>query len=759
LVHLDLIAQIIVLLGTICHVVAGLRTEICEFIINTAALLVKLAMVTSLGPEREMEGYGADQEFILKSLPTSLYTALSKFDIGSKTTLHAACPSCNYTHDPCYDPVSVAASYPDRCLNQLPGVDGRSVCGTPLLELRNGQSRPLKPFLTTCFREYLVKLLANKEIERIVDSACDNALSLLKQGSEGPVDNPFTAEFLNTFEGPVPGQLFIDRGDKVRLAFVVHVDFFNPNGVSTHSNSDSIGLISLALLNLPTDIRYLPQNLFLAVIPGPREPKDHEICYYIRPIVDEFCVGWERGFHISQTASSPDNGRDVEIAMALSLNDLPAARKVSGAAGHTSHFICTRCKLFGRDNVHNIDCDQWALQDVAFLRQKAEEWRAAETKQQREMIYDEHHVRWSEFWRLPYWNPPRMLVVDVMHCILEGLVHYHCRRVLEIDADRASKKDPPPAAFSYPWMAYSRLVPERFQVNNSAELRHIGRIQQILTQPFQLGPDNDTETQTESLNEEKLLKRLLTTNKQPLKFVCYSLDLLDNATSQGKGTKKDFADLLVRWVCTNTAIINVNFHFDFQRRTQPLSSRTPNVKTCTRETIAYIQCVIRNTVTPSWIDSVPHNYGEASAGSIKAAEWHILATVYLPIALVTLWGDANGSPPAKTDYHFRALNHTMALFQAVNLVCRSAMNKERASKYLTFMKIWVSGLHDVYPHTRTHKPRPNIHAALHVSDFLNLYGPVMSWWCFPFERLIGVLQKVKSNDIVGGESNVLIILL
>jgi hypothetical protein len=190
-----------------------------------------------------------------------------------------------------------------------------------------------------------------------------------------------------------------------------------------------------------------------------------------------------------------------------------------------------------------------------------------------------------------------------------------------------------------------------------------------------------------------------------------------------------------------------------------LASRISNVKTCTRETIAYIQSVIRNTVTPSWINSVPHNYGEASAGSIKAAEWHILATVYLPIALVTLWGDADGSPPVKTDYHFRALNHTMALFQAVNLVCRSVMNKERASKYLAFMKIWVSGLHDIYPHTKMHKPRPNIHAALHVSDFLSLYGPVMSWWCFPFERLIGVLQKVKTNNIVGGESYAMIILL
>ena len=98
-------------------------------------------------------------------------------------------------------------------------------------------------------------------------------------------------------------------------------------------------------------------------------------------------------------------------------------------------------------------------------------------------------------------------------------------------------------------------------------------------------------------------------------------------TSQGEGMKKDFADFLVQWVCTNTTIIliiNLNFHFDFQRRTQPLASAgTPKIKLCTHETITYIQSVIQNTVTPSWINSVPHNYGEASAGSIKAAEWHI----------------------------------------------------------------------------------------------------------------------------------------
>ena len=333
------------------------------------------------------------------------------------------------------------------------------------------------------FREYLAKLLINKEIERIIDLACDNAFSSLNNG-EGLANSPFDAEFLRTFEGPVPGQLFIDRGDKVRLAFAIHVDFFKPNGVTTHSNSDSLGLISLALLNLPVDIRYLPENLFLAVIPGPREPREHEINYYLRPIINEFCIGWERGFHISHTASSPNNGRDVEIAIALSLNDMPAARKVSGTAGHTSHFLCTRCKLFGHENIHNINCQEWSLQDVAFLRQKAEEWRDAETTEQREKTYKDHHVRWSEFWRLPYWNPTRMLVVDAMHCLLEGLVHYHCRRVLEIDADQASKTNPPPAAFSYNWLPHNWLVPKEFQVNNDAECRQINKIQQALTLPY-----------------------------------------------------------------------------------------------------------------------------------------------------------------------------------------------------------------------------------------------------------------------------------
>ena len=44
-----------------------------------------------------------------------------------------------------------------------------------------------------------------------------------------------------------------------------------------------------------------------------------------------------------------------------------------------------------------------------------------------------------------------------------------------------------------------------------------------------------------------------------------------------------------------------------------------------------------------------------------------------------------------------------------------------------------------------------VFVAFHIYDFILLFGPIMAWWTFPFERLIGALQKFNTNDHVGGE--------
>lgn len=134
---------------------------------------------------------------------------------------------------------------------------------------------------------------------------------------------------------------------------------------------------------------------------------------------------------------------------------------------------------------------------------------------------------------------------------------------------------------------------------------------------------------------------------------------------------------------------------------------------------------------------------------MKADEWRLLATVYLPIALILLWGQDNlGENSA---HFFAILQHTMAIFQATTIVCRYGMNLARATAFRTLMKEWLDGLHKTHPHTESHNFRPNAHAAFHLYDFLLLFGPIISWWCFPFERLIGIIQKIKTNDQIGGE--------
>jgi hypothetical protein len=159
--------------------------------------------------------------------------------------------------------------------------------------------------------------------------------------------------------------------------------------------------------------------------------------------------------------------------------------------------------------------------------------------------------------------------------------------------------------------------------------------------------------------------------------------------------------------------------------------------------------VIAETAVPSWLNSVPRNYGESSAGSVKADEWRILATVHLPIALVILWGQH--WPGQNPDHYYRILVHTMAIFQATTIVCRYGVNRDHATAFRTFLKEWLDGLHQVHPHTESHHKKPNAHVAFHIYDFLLLFGPIISWWCFPFERLIGILQKIKTNDQIGGE--------
>lgn len=161
----------------------------------------------------------------------------------------------------------------------------------------------------------------------------------------------------------------------------------------------------------------------------------------------------------------------------------------------------------------------------------------------------------------------------------------------------------------------------------------------------------------------------------------------------------------------------------------------------------WIQRVIRETDTPSWINSVPRQFGESKAGTLKAAEWRIMAAIYLPIALVTMWGDGTTHSSAERGHHLReVLDHTMALFSAAHVACLRTTSHSRTAAYKNYMIAYVKNLQTLHPDVSV---RPNHHMALHIYEFLEQFGPVHSWWTFPFERLIGILQRLPTNHIHG----------
>lgn len=197
--------------------------------------------------------------------------------------------------------------------------------------------------------------------------------------------------------------------------------------------------MAMACLNLPPSLRYKPEYMYLNSV-MPMEPHFEKINHYLKPIVDQLERSYTIGVKYSQTYKNPE-GRQTRSAIAVLVNDLPGGRKVTQMAGHSSKKnFCSVCTL-SQDQINNIDPSKWTHRNVDVLRKAAEQWRDAGSKAQRKAIFEKYGVRWSEFWRLPYYDPIRMLVIDGMHNLFEGLVQLHCRYILCIDKAEADGEE------------------------------------------------------------------------------------------------------------------------------------------------------------------------------------------------------------------------------------------------------------------------------------------------------------------------------
>ncbi|OJT06781.1 hypothetical protein TRAPUB_2364, partial [Trametes pubescens] len=714
------VAQVAMFLGIVLHVLGKLGRAASDFLLCSLSLLVGVSFEVS----SSSSSLTAEQEGILSQIPCTLKAALERFNLSAKTTTYASCSECHFVYDPVVDVHTGGVTYPKRCTN-TPEVGGRQ-CGALLLD--ETEARPKRPYVVHDFDDYVSGVLSSEINVRIYKALRERISAALKRNI--PVDevsDSYDAEFIRSFTFTQDGKctFFVDDQTEYRLPFAFHVDSFNIEGLRLRGASSSSTVISMAPLWLPVELRHKAENMYLAaIIPGPREPSLEALNYYLRPIMDSLVISWKRGVYHSRVATEP-HGCVSRSAVVAAVMDLVAARKTSQLASHSAHIYCTVCTCSGLDTRGRTDYTNWKPRDPAEMRKQAEAWRDAASKSDREKLFHLHGVRWSELWRLPYWDPTRQLVVDSMHCIFEGLVPYHFRELLGLTAVNANAKDDLQPAFVHPFVAVdveanSELDSKDERKMSDKAIKDVRLIQRSLCLPI----EGDVEA-----GLKKLHKDLGGRNLKALRFVGTGLCI---PQVKPKMIRKDWADCLVEW----------------RRRKPVCSDQAPAEKLATPEVIARIQEVIQDAVTPSWLSSVPKNFGEARAGTLKADEWRILCTVYFPLALVSLWG-SGAVYGANRDAAFllRVLNNTMMLVSAVIVLCKRTTTIRRSQKYREYLAKWLNGVQELHPEGYSH--RTNNHMAFHIYDFLRLFGPVYSWWCFPFERLIGHLQRLPHNDKSG----------
>ncbi|KIJ91536.1 hypothetical protein K443DRAFT_114901 [Laccaria amethystina LaAM-08-1] len=138
-----------------------------------------------------------------------------------------------------------------------------------------------------------------------------------------------------------------------------------------------------------------------------------------------------------------------------------------------------------------------------------------------------------------------------------------------------------------------------------------------------------------------------------------------------------------------------------------------------------IQQDIRDTIRPTWQTGPPPNFGSPAHGKLKADQWRTCIEFDLPFSLVRMWEASNEQ-------------------DIPDELCRR--RQKHAQEYKRYMMRYLHTLRELCPNDDLH---PVHHNALHIPDFLQRFGPMHGWWMFPFEHLIGILQKVKTNFKIG----------
>ncbi|KZS99729.1 uncharacterized protein LAESUDRAFT_605756, partial [Laetiporus sulphureus 93-53] len=539
--------------------------------------------------------------------------------------------------------------------------------------------------------------------------------------------------------------------------------------------------------------------LFLAgIIPGPTHPSMEEINPMLAPLVDDFLDLWHHGVYYTATPCHP-SGKLCKSAIIPLICDILAARQAAGFAGHGHRYFCSFC-LLNLSNIEDLNWQEWPMRSCDEHRSHAQRWRDARSIEERQQIYDEAGVRWSELLRLPYWNPIKYTALDPMHALFLNAFGTHIEKIwgvnMGVEGDlqgitfETSKR---PLTSNEMQGAYvilrtgSNTSLEKLRVDvlrclcKEQNLRFSGKKNLLLDRLQTLVRSLHSKYSSIPASDDNGLGKAavhkashltgpantsLATGSAPNTGLAPNTQPLVGTSSQHVITQEELAkaeDVLERGSKTNLSALstaalhalcrtylNRTDYKDMNRATS-LSRASTKSRVLGRRILERIWSDMDEIILPSWVSRVPRRTGSsvnATGLGLGADEWRTFCSIHLTTTLIYLWGI---SPEHSREYNLLA--NFMDLVTAVKLATRRIITAEIRESCRSYMHHYLTTLLELFPGATI---RPNQHMLLHLPDILQTLGPAPSIWCFGFERANYILQQTPTNNRMDDLSSTLL---
>ncbi|CAE6478853.1 unnamed protein product [Rhizoctonia solani] len=737
------LAKAIVILISIIHCMMNVAREHCGFILKCIRSVLQIF--------RSQDSHSRLTDALINAVPTTLPTALQYLALQDHLDIYVACPKCH-------------SIFKDLGATDLPtcptvNLDG-TLCDAELYIQRHRGSRtwstPVRRFSHQPLESWLARLLNRPGVEDLLEAA----RPLLQEHCT----DVWGASFLSNFPSDGQPSFFEAPVGELRLAFLVYHDFFNPYGNQIAGKKRSIGVVMMACLNLPPDVRYDIENIyFAAMIPGPKEPTLETINNYLKPIVDNLEEHYKSGVYINSTFKYP-KGRKVRSVAPIQSMDIIASRAFGGLSGPSHTKFCSFCDAV-LSRIDIFDLTQFNTRSMEQHRLHVQEWLSAQSLKERNAVWKEHGVRYSEFLRFEWWNALTGTTIAPMHWgknVIEKQVRENMgcsvtaptgipssrplsRPISELElewgklalahssADELSKSKLPEPLVRFLCMQrgifeaglnVSRLLND---LNEWRKNNHILASDGSPTSPDRNGAVQLAKTHY-YLSKARKSASVLKSNStvESLQQLCLKLKI-----PLTKKEKKPELEQLLLDATKNVSIPNV-------RESENVGQ---NVAVLGHDVVEQVKLDMKETQFPSFLKRPPINFATVDHGKIGAEEYKSLAMVSLPITLIRLWGCLGANPAYR-----ERLDHFLHLSVAIRILAYQTIMAHDINLFEYHYTQYLLGLKTLYPFSSI---VPVQHLGLHIPYFLHALGPSSRYSENTPEMIIGILEDISTNHKIG----------